>query len=350
MNNKNNLIKLNVIVIISVFFIVISSCSSPKMEVVTQEELPSKTLSSSDVTTSIPLVTPTPSNDGSTPTKTLTSSQDNQDQSIPPTTTPEENEVVSTLTTEEKFKLISELFLNNDSCSFPCWWGITPGSTSWDDSQILLANMGVVIGRKVEINDTYSGYGLGGIQVSTSNGIIDNHMSILVNNETERVSLIRFDSDGYSDPIAFQEQWMNFSPQMIIQKYGAPSRVWVESSSNSSNMAGEGRIAGYRLWFIYDKAGILLQYSGYGELSENYHFCPRFDQGEDIRSILLFIQSPDSLVPIEEKAKKLNLFVPDYPHIQTLEESSGITIEQFTNLFIKDPDNACFDTPSSIWP
>lgn len=336
--------------VLGMLILFIPSCSFQQNGVEIQDKNPVNTDNNFDVSTPTPVQPPTLLSDENFSTKTPTVSHSEQVVNETSTNTPEESYVVPTLTNDEKQKLISDWFLDNANCSFPCWWGITPEITSWNDSNILLTNMGIIIGQKVEISDTDSGYWLGGIQVSTPYGIIDNHMSILVNNESGKVSLIRFDSDGYSDPIAFQEQWVNFSPQMIIQKYGAPSRVWVESSSYSSTMSGEGRIAGYRLWLFYDKTGFLIQYSGYGDLSENYHFCPRFDQGVDIRSILLFIQSPNNKTPIEENAEKLDFIIPDYPHVQTLEECAGITIEEFYSLFIEDPENACFDTPSSIWP
>ena len=47
---------------------------------------------------------------------------------VVPTYTP-----FSTLSPSGSISLVLELLQNNPSCLLPCWWGITPGETSWQD-------------------------------------------------------------------------------------------------------------------------------------------------------------------------------------------------------------------------
>ena len=45
-----------------------------------------------------------------------------------------------TLSGTEFNQLVSELLLNNAGCQYPCWWGITPGKTSWSEANHFLAS------------------------------------------------------------------------------------------------------------------------------------------------------------------------------------------------------------------
>ncbi|RME57457.1 hypothetical protein D6779_08620 [Candidatus Parcubacteria bacterium] len=133
-----------------------------------------------------------------------------------------------------------------------------------------------------------------------------------------------------------------------MEEYGIPSRVWLESTS--SGPIAKGRIAGYVLWIFYDQLGFLIKYEGYGDYKPVYHFCPRFEGGEDIRSLTMYLQSPHSPNPIEETAEVIGLEIDPYPHVQSIEDAAGITPHEFYNLFTQKDTQACFNTPRDIWP
>ena len=185
-----------------------------------------------------------------------------------------------------------------------------------------------------------------GFDLDLNKGIIANRIGFL---EREgNIELIYVYSEGYSNPVAFQEQWALFSPQRVIEEYGVPSRVWLES--NSSGPVTEGRVAGYTLWIFYDQIGFLILYNGYGEYESTFHFCPRFENGKDIRSIEIYLQSPDNPDPIEEIARIIGLGIDPYPNVQFIEEAAGISTTEFYELFVQENVQACFDTPRDIWP
>ena len=71
-----------------------------------------------------------------TPTKYRTASQ---------TTSPRPTKIptlkpLPTLTTQEALLKVEDLFLHNGGCELPCWWGITPGETTWQSTQQFLAS------------------------------------------------------------------------------------------------------------------------------------------------------------------------------------------------------------------
>lgn len=251
------------------------------------------------------------------------------------------------MTTEERLTFTQELFRTNAGCKLPCWWGITPGVTPWSEVDGFLRYMGESIGPPILEKDSSIYQGPADFDISSSNGIIVNRVGFL---EREGViELIDIYSEGYSNPLAFQEQWAMFSPQRVIAEYGIPSRVWLQSFAGGP--VTEGRIAGYTLWVFYDNLGFAILYNGYGEYAPTFHFCPRFEDGKDIRFLEMYLQSPDNPNPIEKTAMIIGgMSIKPYPYIQTIEQAAGITPTEFYHLFTQESNQACFDTPRDIWP
>jgi hypothetical protein len=250
-----------------------------------------------------------------------------------------------TLTVEERNDYTQELFRTNAGCELPCWWGFTPGISTWPEVEAFLQFIGARTGP-YPLDDGSIFHGTGGIDIHSLEGVIANSVGFL---EREGlIELIFIRSEGYSNPEAFQEQSALFSPKRIIEKYGPPSRVWLESSS--SGPVTEGRVAGYTLWVYYDQFGFLILYNGYGEFSPTFHFCPRFENGKDIRSLKMYLQSPGNPNPVEGTAGTIGLEIDPFPEVQSIEEATGISVTEFYNLFAQEERPACFDTPRDIWP
>lgn len=291
--------------------------------------VPSRTVLPTVTYTITPSLTSTPFLPTSTPTPTPT---------MPFTSPP-------TMTTEERQSFTQELFRSNFGCKLPCWWGITPGITPWSEVDAFLHHLGAVFGSNA-LADGSIYHGTGGFDFEAPDYIIVNSIGFL---ERESIiDLINIRSDGYSNPVAFQEQWARYSPQQIMKEYGIPSRVWLESAS--SGPVTEGRIAGYTLWVFYDQFGFLILYNGYGEFEPVFHFCPRFENGQDIRAIEMYLQSPDNSSPIEKTAGIIGFVPAPYPHVQTIDDAAGLSVAELYQLFIQEDNLPCFDTPKDIWP
>jgi hypothetical protein len=46
------------------------------------------------------------------------------------------------MTADEEYALVSEMLQDNGGCRLPCWWGFTPGETSWQTTEILFTSRG----------------------------------------------------------------------------------------------------------------------------------------------------------------------------------------------------------------
>jgi hypothetical protein len=68
-----------------------------------------------------------------------------------------------TLQPDKAKTLVSELLKTNAGCQLPCWWGITPGKTSWQEANQFLG----VFARAIDLEDRGQGYQIGIVQISS---------------------------------------------------------------------------------------------------------------------------------------------------------------------------------------
>lgn len=117
----------------------------------------------------------------------------------------------ATLVPEEARKLVQELLENNGGCKLPCWWGITPGKTTWAEARIFLEGFSVYVGETGEVqiplptpysNATYMDHGY-----SIKNGIVD-HIDIYNFNLAPNYYLPKF-----------------------LETYGQPTEIWMRTYS-----------------------------------------------------------------------------------------------------------------------
>src|SRR5690242_550646 len=52
---------------------------------------------------------------------------------------------IPTLDTASARQQVLKLFETNNGCHLPCWWGIIPGKTKWDDALNILAPISLKI-------------------------------------------------------------------------------------------------------------------------------------------------------------------------------------------------------------
>jgi hypothetical protein len=229
---------------------------------------------------------------------------------------------------------------NNKGCELPCWLGITPGITKWQEARSLLDHLGITIGE-VPMNDGSISHPSGGFDFEKP----DIYHSFSFIEQHEIVRGIHLIIEGYRDPVEFQKLWKLYSPKSIILTYGSPSRVWL------STYSGElGPNHGYDLIIAYDELGIIIQYDGQlTRIGPNFYICPRFEKGMDIQYMDIFLQSPHDPKPLEGPGtlRSPSLISKNSKRIQ---EASGLTEEEFSKLITQNEKAACFNSPVNIWP
>jgi len=172
------------------------------------------------------------------------------------------------------------------------------------------------------------------------------HRISLIESSTNVIAIMIV-ADGRSNSEAFKDVWLNYWPDKILSVYGKPSRILLKTFSRAGESSPEARTI-YSLWMFYDDQGILIRYGGTTVFDTTYRICPSYaENGNLVPDIEIYLQSPVSSVPINDLARQG--LMPE-TSLRSLEDATGVSIDQFVELLLRDPQNACIETPRDIWP
>jgi len=214
-----------------------------------------------------------------------------------------------TLTAEEERAYVRQMLETNGGCELPCWWGVTPGKTSWQGMTyfLVLSPEGF---RDYAILHT----------LSEANDIVQ-----------------RIEVQGCLDKVEgsinqFTQDWARYSLDQVLSRYGVPSRARIALALPVE----PGGPTYYILYVFYDNLGIGIRYLG-----------PASEQGELLRTcfsfedITLWLQSPESSTPLE------HAIGPDeWSFAVPLDEATGMSVEEFYETF-RQP-GACLEAPPTF--
>jgi hypothetical protein len=248
-----------------------------------------------------------------------------------------------TLTTGEQDIYVRELLKTNAGCQLPCWWGITPGKTSWNDTEDFLRYLAATIGQtKLEtgvklhwaiLQDNLSYIDQGFLEREVREGIMETFF-------------VGGNHSSTQNQMDFESMWESYSPKQVLRTYGVPSRVLLSAPGGTG--LGDTGNNGYILWIFYDHLGFLIRYGGTVADLPVYHFCPELQKGaNDIYRINFTLQYPDHPLPLEWDDA---ILTTQPSRAKSIQDAAGISIDEFYRLFTQNEEPACFDTPHDIWP
>lgn len=244
---------------------------------------------------------------------------------------------------------VLELLEKNAGCALPCWWGITPGTTTIADIQAILEPfLGLAISKvRYEFSDS-GGHllmrplpnGLKvGIQYLARDGIVSMiYISTEVINDAG--SIIYGDTE-------YVKIMSSYTLEGIMSKYGKPDRVMIRSFSYLTAYNQPTRVLLY-----YPEKGIVAQYLSPNSLRQNgdqIHnlICPV----EDVISLRLF--DPASGM---ELAQVLSID-DNFSKYKDIADSTNMDIDTFFNSY-QEYDETNFtsvcppflETSWELWP
>lgn len=222
---------------------------------------------------------------------------------------------IDTLEPEIASATLEPLISDPLNCSVPCFWGIIPGETDFDEARTFFSRLGFTLldGPEENIGSDYLN-----IRYETSIGH-DTSVTIypLYNN---KVSKIRIQPSITKLDEGSPRWWIAYSPETLIKKFGAPSRVeWALDWGPNFVIT---------MIMYFDNLDLIAEYSGYNMIMDR----PR---------------SP-RVCPLTVPFDFVRLWMGERPldpigfNTVPLEEATSLTIEQFTQLMMGDPQQACF--------
>jgi hypothetical protein len=233
---------------------------------------------------------------------------------------------VPTLNPDERQAFFEEMSRTNGGCEFPCWWGITPGKTPWQDMLAFFRTQGIEMVTNKEGYWTQYAYlaeGPAGTRVAFG-GHSDLVHYISVEGSIADEPTVQWIAS--SSPSAYMTK---FNLDSVLSNYGVPSQVYLAGAGAGSH----GPPGYYYLWVEYADLGTLVGYYGFAfGGSTQYAICP---VGDGVNSIELWLHPPGT--PFAD-AMKLRSVAFEGWSWQTLEEAvGGMSLEEFYAAF-KEPE------------
>ena len=266
----------------------------------TQRILPPSPTVPQATATTIPTLTPTPAITATEHTASLSST-------FKPTS-------VDTLEPELARATLEPLLGEPLNCVVPCFWGIIPGKTDFNEAKTLFRRLGFT---PFEGTDPNSGREFYSIAYESSIGRRSN-VTLIPSNHL--VSNIIITPDIVKQKEGETREWTAYSPETLIKKYGKPSRV------NFALDWGPNFVITMIMYF--DASDLIALYSGYNMIPDRPHspqVCPLTAPFDDVQLWM----GPTPPNP------------PLFPMLP-LEKVTSLTIDQFTQLMRGDPQKACF--------
>jgi len=276
--------------------------------------VPSATLSPAihtptSIPTPNPTLTPSPMPPTSTPSPTWTP--------VSPTPT-----AAPTLTADKERTLVLDLLQNNAGCQLPCWWGFTPGKTTWQTAQTFFASLGKM---PAEYHDL---------------GMTNYTVSFKVPEQIDQIYIV---NSGIIEMIwAYTGNSQRYMLPQLLSSYGRPADVWVRTYRN----VREGELPFFVVLF-YPQQGIMAMYVDSAERQgEKVRECP-----QQIGSAL-WLWVPGRKLTLEDIARIGVGFGPaeDVPNYRPLDEATGLSVDIFYKTFKNASNRTCLETPANMWP
>ena len=235
-----------------------------------------------------------------------------------------------TLTSDEVKLVIQEWLVTNGECKLPCWWGITPGQTTWAEAWKILSPVMTDLfipnldGRYPDLEGHYTF----SFWVPPS-FLPDESLRAFLVAKDEKVETIR--------------TVVNITLQSFLETYGSPSEVRIWADINLlPNPSGA-----YILTMFYPEQGIFAFYHGDTDYGDIMNICP---SRITTFGTIVFLWSPEREISFAQAAES-GFVGQNIEYFSPLEEISEMTITDFYETFA-NPENAasCIEVDNPYYP
>jgi hypothetical protein len=263
------------------------------------------------------------------------------------------------------------MLATNGGCELPCWWGITPGVTSWEDAQRMFLSYGRSIGSRqayARYWDQERGHTESYVGIAYDVSLLGRHDPYPFDYVVEHTL---YEQDGtvqllgaighalggatwytseWPPPRHFAQDWQRYTLDQILSRFGPPSQVLLHYWPH------EGAL--YSLAVLYEEYGILVAYMGavQGEGEDTWDLdtviiCPMRSQINDIN---IWVTSPDMGISLVESFTNWRLGKGYYEipfseeRSPSLEEATGMDIETFYETYLDPYTPSCLEARPEV--
>jgi hypothetical protein len=214
------------------------------------------------------------------------------------------------------------------NCRLPCWAGITPGETEWQEAKQIL---GTAVSLEIVDENRGCDFGPCNILGWRSRSGLDFHGSVRSQLDNSIYGLAIF---GYPPSSVLRLD-------KVLSIYGLPGKVFL-GAHNSITPPDNIYI---RITLAYPNNQFIIHFGWMGSLSGDAMVgCL---QNEHIDLYIHPITGPWTDDAIRLLINNTGLTAAD--DFRPLENATGLTIDQFYNIFVKGDGDKCISTPVTLW-
>lgn len=243
-----------------------------------------------------------------------------------PTWTP-----LPTLPFDERLEILLSLINDDEDCPLPCWWGAHPGTSP---IQSLRATFRIIGVREYDtlIDDGEVGLSYSVTLEAREESLPDISVKLSDSEGTVGRIFLRF-YVSHSRPVAFETLNKYYLPN-ILAKYGIPSSVVIFVGPPVERNAPTG----YGIRIVYQHLGFAAQYEGVTAPEKIVRICPEYG---NFNFIHIDLQSPYDGRSLRGE--------DGYTRWLDIDEASGLSVDEFFQLFSDISISPCFESPENIW-
>jgi hypothetical protein len=217
---------------------------------------------------------------------------------------------------ERAEELIKILLQKSMDCSSPCFGGIVPNKTTLSEARNILTNLGLEL---IAINNDNQHF-----VYNTDIRAKDKNLSLILTGHDEIISDINLGLLPEKQQPDVAREWLAFSPETLIHRYGQPSKLNLVLARGPSSDAMFMNV-------YFDIVNLIIQY-GFDISHNKIRICPLIDQVIEIR---LWVGND----PINPPKGGL-----------PLEETTSLSLDTFSKLMTGEPKKACFSIKPEAFP
>jgi len=239
-------------------------------------------------------------------------------------------EPLPTLPPTEALEKVQELLETNGGCAFPCWWGITPGETNWEEVVDTLQPIAWRISSfknhpvyKDKVTREFY------FAIDDQPTLMNSLMAVFV---LEKATLrIEWITTG-----------QNYNLISLLESLGPPEEVWM----TATGIPITGPTA-YEIYLFYPAKGIMASIGGDARVihqkGDDFVLLCQSMFLEDAGGLRFW--SPDKKIEFHQffrEFDRINGYLP-------IESVLGNSLQEFTDFILENDDANCLEIPMSKW-
>ena len=267
----------------------------------------------------------------------------------PTMTATQEPTLHPTLSGESAKELALQLLKDNSNCRLPCWWGITPGVTTLQDTSSILNPFSSL----ASTNSIDNNHGSMRLRIPNGEGLLYlvveyDGINAKVNKLIVTISQLVKNKNGdyeqtFVEP-AFAQATQSFQLTEILKLYGQPKQIMISTYSSQPL----GWPVFFDIQLFYPDHGFLIAYESLMVSSTNGYVkgCPSKS------NINMGLWEPGKYSSINEIPEDIRNNISAFPlssYLQ-IDEATKMSIQDFYETFKNDDGTLCLETPSNLWP